>query len=200
MEGQTQAQQRKRRSVEAGPGAYMTNIRYVNQCAACHRLQFDPAIQTPAPHDKPEIVHAFIVKTLTDYIAQHPEAIRTNPGALPANGVDIVGSAPPDEGNQRDFLSTVQQSPATPRSTAAPSTQEWIRLRTAAAETLLWEKNCKVCHMVTREEGGALPTQVKAIIPSRWFPNAEFDHQAHRMEKLHWMPCEDTGEQVDVRR
>lgn len=56
------AQQRKRRTVEAGAGAYMTAIKYVNQCAACHVLQFDRIIPEPAPHDKPEIVHAFILK------------------------------------------------------------------------------------------------------------------------------------------
>ena len=59
------AQQRKRRSIEAGPGAYMTPIRYVNQCAACHPLQFDTLVATPAPHGKPEKVHDFIVQTLT---------------------------------------------------------------------------------------------------------------------------------------
>jgi hypothetical protein len=193
MVGQAQAQQRKRRSVEAGPGAYMTAIRYVNQCAACHTLQFDPLIPTPAPHDKPEIVHAFIVKTLTDYIAQHPEALNIDPGALPEQGVQPVGAAPAEDGDQRNFLSPLRQSQVvTQRYAARPivtatvprlSAQDWVQQRTAKAETLLWEKNCKVCHIVTREEGGQLPTAVKAVIPVRWFPNAEFDHEAHRMVK-----------------
>lgn len=191
MVGQAQAQQRKRRSVEAGPGAYMTAIKYVNQCAACHTLQFDPLIQTPAPHDKPEIVHAFIVKTLTDYIAQHPEALKSDPGALPDNGVQPVGIAPTDSAGQRNFLSPLRQSAIIPQgnvgTTKAPtvrlSAEDWVQQRTAKAETLLWEKNCKVCHIVTREVGGQLPTEVKAIIPVRWFPNAEFDHEAHRMVK-----------------
>jgi hypothetical protein len=189
MVGQADAQQRKRRSIEAGPGAYMATIKYVNQCAACHTLQFDPLIPTPAPHDKPEIVHAFIVRTLTDYIAQHPEAININPGALPPEGVQ--GIAPPPDNGGRNFLSPLQQSStvrqpnmarsSTTMTTMPMSAQEWVRQRTAAAESLLWEKNCKVCHGVTQEEGGQLPTYVKAIIPVRWFPNAEFDHEAHRM-------------------
>jgi hypothetical protein len=183
MVGQSQAQQRKRRSVEAGPGAYMTAIKYVNQCAACHALQFDPLIATPAPHDKPENVHAFIVKTLTAYIAQHPEALKYDPRALPAEGVQTVGTVPTDEQNQHNFLSTLQQNPVTTVAGQPRNAQDWILQRTAAAETLLWEKNCRVCHIVTKEVGGQLPTEVKAIIPSRWYPNAEFDHQAHRMVK-----------------
>src|SRR5579871_6864076 len=73
--GLTDAQQRKRRSIEAGPGAYMTPIKYVNQCAACHVLQFDPLIPTPAPHSAPEAVRSFIVQKLTEYIAAHPEVL-----------------------------------------------------------------------------------------------------------------------------
>jgi len=194
MVGQANAQQRKRRSIEAGPGAYMSQIKYVNQCAACHILQFDYLIPTPAPHDKPEIVHAFIVQKLTDYIAQHPEAININPTALPPEGVQPEGNlAPPDDSMQRGYSSPLRQGGAMqqrnivrPMGTTAPppaSTQQWVQQRTSAAERLLWEKNCKICHIVTEEEGGQLPTYVKAIVPVRWFPNAEFDHEAHRMMK-----------------
>jgi hypothetical protein len=191
MVGQADAQQRKRRSIEAGPGAYMATIKYVNQCAACHVLQFDPLIPTPAPHDKPEIVHAFIVQELTDYIAQHPEAINTNPTDLPAEGVQPEGIPPlPAIPESRGYSSPLRQGAGLQqrniardaRRTGPPvSAQDWVRQRTSAAEMLLWEKNCKICHMVTQEEGGQLPTSVKAIIPVRWFPNAEFDHEAHRM-------------------
>lgn len=191
MVGQADAQQRKRRSIEAGPGAYMSQIKYVNQCAACHGLQFDPLIPTPAPHDKPEIVHAFIVQQLTDYIAQHPQAINMSPtaGVQPEDNV----TAPPDENTQRGYSSPLRQrggmqqrNIVRPTGTPAPppaSAQQWVQQRTSAAERLLWEKNCKICHIVTEEEGGQLPTYVKAIIPVRWFPNAEFDHEAHRMMK-----------------
>jgi hypothetical protein len=195
MVGQADAQQRKRRSIEAGPGAYMTTIKYVNQCAACHTLQFDPFIQIPAPHDKPEIVHAFIVQTLTAFIAQHPEAINIRPNDLPPDGVQPEGMMPADDNTERrHFASPIQQSgglqpqrsmmPSPGTSTLPPaSAQEWVRQRTVTAERLLWKKNCQKCHIVTQEEGDALPTYVKAIIPVRWFPNAEFDHESHRMMK-----------------
>jgi hypothetical protein len=196
MVGQADAQQRKRRSVEAGPGAYMTPFKYVNQCAACHVLQFDTLIPTPAPHDKPAIVHAFIVQKLTEYIAQHPEAIYISPTALPPQGVEPEGNVavpPSDNTQQRNFSSPLRQSATAPqrnivRPTGTPasrpgSAMEWVQQRTATAERLLWEKNCKLCHITTEGPGGQLPTSVKAIIPARWFPNAEFDHETHRMMK-----------------
>lgn len=190
MVGQAEAQERKRRSVEAGPGAYMMSIKYVNQCAACHTLQFDELIPTPAPHAKPEVVHAFIIQTLTEYIAAHPDAVHVSPTeqVQPAN---TFTQPLPQETAPRNFLQPLRQGqfppqrnivrPTGPPAAAAMTPQEWVQQRAATAERLLWEKNCKVCHIVTQGGGSGLPTFVKAIIPVRWFPHAEFDHEAHRM-------------------
>ncbi|HEX4380097.1 MAG TPA: cytochrome c3 family protein [Candidatus Acidoferrum sp.] len=166
--GVTDSQQRKRRSVEAGGGAYMTAIRYVNQCAACHVLQFDRLIAEPAPHDKPEIVHAFIMKKYSDYIAQ-------NPGALKLRVGEVDTDAP------AGYTESVLRPTRTELSPLARSASEWVSQRTAAAEDLLWKKNCKICHLSTEHDGPGLPQSVKAVIPTRWMPHAEFDHQAHRM-------------------
>lgn len=168
MVGAADTQQRKRRSVEAGAGAYMASIKYVNQCAACHVLQFDRIIAEPAPHDKPDIVHAFITMKYSDYIAQHPEALR-----LPVLAIDDGMPA----GLTESFLRPTRTEPLT----LASSPSEWVQLRTAEAERLLWNKNCKLCHESTQHDGPGLPQSVKAIIPARWLPRAEFDHQAHRM-------------------
>lgn len=178
-EGPTSTQERKRRSVEAGPGAYMEPIKYVNQCAACHVLQFDPLIATPAPHTKPELVHAFIVQKLTEYVAANPSALRTDPTAALSY----------DEQGPRNFLrplgeATDQRNNARPlgnESSRAQSATEWVQRRTAQAEKLLWSKNCSICHEATEGGGEGLPTSVKAVIPARWFPHAEFDHEKHRM-------------------
>lgn len=190
MVGLADAQQRKRRSIEAGPGAYMTQIKYVNQCAACHTLQFDQLIQTPAPHAKPEIVHAFIVQKLTDYIALHPEALSIIPTDEQVQPPDTL-MQPPAQQQPSGGLRPLRQAPIEPQRNIvrptgpslprAMNAQQWVQQRTAVAERLLWEKNCKICHIVTQGGGVGLPTFVKAIIPTRWFPNAEFDHQAHRM-------------------
>ncbi|MBV9340696.1 MAG: hypothetical protein JO159_07370 [Acidobacteria bacterium] len=192
MVGQAEAQQRKRRSVEAGPGAYMTPIKYVNQCAACHVLQFDPLIATPAPHARPEVVHAFIVEKLTEYIREHPSAIGISPNTMepvPPTADTMQPNAA--TGQERNPLQPLRQGqmvpqqnvlrptgPATPPPTSA---QNWVEQRASTAERLLWEKNCKICHVVTEGGGNGLPTSVKAVIPVRWFPHAEFDHEAHRM-------------------
>jgi hypothetical protein len=181
-----EGQQRKRRSVEAGPGAYMAPIRYVNQCAACHVLQFDPLIATPAPHDKPEVVRAFIVQKLSQYVAEHPEVTRGDPGFFPEADSRNVLQPLGETQTPRNFLHPLEQGAPVEGGTrsysgGARSPQEWIQQRTATAERLLWEKNCKVCHMVTQGGGSGLPTFVKAVVPTRWFPHAEFDHQSHRM-------------------
>jgi hypothetical protein len=63
----------------------------------------------------------------------------------------------------------------------ATSSTDWALQRTAEAERLLWNKNCKFCHISTEHSGEGLPQSVKAVIPARWFPRAEFDHEAHRM-------------------
>lgn len=166
--GPADTQQSKRRSVESGAGAYMQPIKYVNQCAACHTLQFDRLIPEPAPHDKPEVVHAFITRKYTEYIALHPEALRQ-----PVLAIDV------DVPN--GFSESVLRPTGPTTETYAKSAADWVRLRTAEAERLLWNKNCKICHASTRHDGPGLPQSVKAVIPARWFPNAEFDHQAHRM-------------------
>lgn len=168
--GMSEAQQRKRRSAETGAGPYMASIKYVNQCAACHTLQFDPLIDQPAPHDKPEIVRAFIISKLTDLVRTNPQVIHQPvltgdqaPEELPRNTLRPT----------RDFAA----SPTPPPATAS----EWVVQRTQAAERLLWKGKCQTCHSETVEEGDKLPTSVKAVIPTRWFTHAEFDHEAHRM-------------------
>lgn len=163
--GPANLQQRKRRTVEAGAGAYMTPIKYVNQCAACHLLQFDPIIAEPAPHDKPAVVHNFIIQKYTDYVASHPEALRQDAMAIGDSNPVLADYA--SRSMERHALTT---SPA-----------EWVEMRTAEAERLLWNKNCKLCHAMTEHEGVGLPETVKAVIPVRWLVHAEFDHQAHRM-------------------
>ncbi len=165
----TAQQQRKRRAVEPGGGAYSLPIKYVNQCAACHLLQFDPLIAEPAPHDKPEVVRAFIIKKLTEYVT-------ANPGVLATGATSNLGAGGIEP--QRGILQPLDEPvPAATRLTA----EQWVKARADAAERLLWSKNCRVCHEQTEGGEGVLPTKVTAIIPSRWMPRAEFDHAAHRM-------------------
>lgn len=148
--------------------AYMQPIAYVKHCVACHPLLFDKRFTDSVPHDTPDVIHTFLVKRYTDYIATHPAELRETKStiALPAKPVPI---------SPRIY---------TPR--------EWINTRVAEAELLLWNKTCKQCHALSFAPGAAstvatamtasaeLPTVAKSNITPRWFKLARFDHQAHR--------------------
>lgn len=142
--------------------AYMQPIAYAKHCVACHPLLFDKRFTDSVPHDTPEVIHAFLVKRYADYIAAHPAELRETKStiALPAKPV-----------------------PISPRIYTPP---EWVNARVAEAELLLWAKTCKQCHALSfaptplASVPMPLPTVAKSNIPVRWFPDARFDHEAHR--------------------
>jgi hypothetical protein len=148
--------------------AYMQPIAYAKHCIACHPLLFDKRFTDSVPHDTPKVIHAFLVKRYTKYIATHPAELRETKStiALPTRPV-----------------------PISPR---IYTPQGWVNTRVAEAEDLLWRKTCKQCHALSSVPPSppvpsapitmpaALPKIAKSDIPARWFPDAEFDHQAHR--------------------
>ncbi len=138
--------------------AYMVPPTFANTCIGCHPLPFDPRIAEPVPHDTPEVVHAFVVKKLGEYIAGHPEELR--------------GVSP-------------QPSPALPGRPQPPSramTQsQWLAQRLAEDEDLLWRKTCKECHALSQPAGAMLPSVAKSNITTIWLPHSRFDHEAHQM-------------------
>jgi hypothetical protein len=146
----------------------MAPVNFANACASCHLLTFDQRFDAGVPHDKPEIVHAFVVNKFTEYIAAHPNETRVtrNPNR------DLSGKTIPPE--------TRQLTP-----------QQWIVERTAEAEELLWRKTCIQCHSLKnsqpnssptsrKENGLPIPTVVPTNITTQWMPHAKFDHDAHR--------------------
>ena len=140
-------------------GAFMAPVRYAQNCATCHNLQFDPRFIESAPHDKPQVIREFLVARFSDYIrknpselARPPQAPRRLPGREP-----VRFSAP--------------RTPA-----------EWVHQNVAAAEDLLYQKSCKHCHEVDFSQAvGALPTVAESQVPVRWMQHAVFDHRPHRM-------------------
>lgn len=138
--------------------AYMQPIAYTKHCVNCHPLLFDKRFTDSVPHDTPDVIHAFLVKRYTDYIATHPAELREAKStiALPAKPV-----------------------PISPR---IYTPQEWVNTRVAEAEELLWGKTCKECHALSfaPSQPLALPKVAKSNITVRWFPQARFDHEAHR--------------------
>lgn len=145
-----------RRRAESQP-SYMAPPRFAQHCAACHTMQFDLRFgNEQVPHDRPEVVHAFLLKRFGEYIAAHPEAVHeSNPPA--------------------------REIPARPRPVrVARNPSEWVQFRTDDAEWLLWTKTCKQCHTLN-PTGGPLPEVAKADLTTRWLPHARFDHPAHGM-------------------
>jgi hypothetical protein len=137
--------------------AYMAPLRFSTACATCHLLTFDKRFDIGVPHDKPDVVHAFVVKKFQEYIAAHPAEVR------------VVRDP------QRD-LTGKPLSPEIRVLTPA----EWVAERTADAEELLWRKTCKQCHALNAVKGASLPHIAGANLTERWIPHARFDHDAHR--------------------
>jgi hypothetical protein len=137
--------------------AYMPPPEFANQCGACHTLQFDKRFgNDQVPHDKPEVVHAFLLKRFGEYIAAHPAAVHdAEPRARQLPGKD---------------------SPVRVARNAA----EWVQFHVDDAERLLYAKSCKQCHTL-RATSGSLPEVAKSNITARWLSHAEFDHHAHQM-------------------
>jgi hypothetical protein len=136
----------------------MAPVKFATACAGCHSLAFDKRFGEGVPHDKPEMVHAFLVKKFTEYIAAHPAELRE----VREPGRDLTGK---------------------PLQTAVRvyTPNEWIAARVYDAENLLWRKTCKQCHAMTlgiRQD--TLPVVEEAQTTVRWMPHAKFDHDAHR--------------------
>jgi hypothetical protein len=146
--------------------AYMGPITYAKQCAGCHPMPFDKHFTESVPHDTPEVVRAFVVKNMTEYIAAHPEQLR--------------------EPVSTTMLPT-KPLPVSPRVYSPP--QQWVEAKVAEAEQLLWGKTCKQCHALnfTTAAGAkvaspaTLPVVAKSNITMRWFQHAVFDHDQHRL-------------------
>jgi hypothetical protein len=136
---------------------YMTPVKFGAACAGCHSLAFDKLIDEPVPHDKAEVVHAFVVKRLQGYIAAHPGDLR------------VV----------RDPSRDLTGKPLQPEVHVLTPSQ-WVAERSADAEELLWRKTCKQCHMLERFNGSTQPHVIAGQITQRWLPHAKFDHDAHR--------------------
>jgi len=131
--------------------------KFATACARCHLLTFDKHFDESVPHDKPDVVRSFLVKTFQDYIAAHPSDVR------------VVRDP------QRDLTG----KPLAPEVRILTPSQ-WVAERTADAEELLWRKTCKQCHRLLAKSEDALPEVVPANATGMWLPHAKFDHDAHR--------------------
>jgi hypothetical protein len=135
----------------------MAPVKFATACAGCHSLAFDKRFSEGVPHDKPDAVHAFLVKKFGEYIAAHPGELRE----AREPGRDLLGK--PVQAAVRVY---------TPN--------EWVGARIKDAEELLWRKTCKQCHALRVGAGqNNLPVVEPARTTVNWMPHAKFDHDAH---------------------
>jgi mono/diheme cytochrome c family protein len=143
-------------SIPVPSRAYMAPATYAQTCAACHSLQFDKQLAEAVPHDKPEVIHPFVVAKLQDYIAAHPADLRV----------------------PRDPSRDLPEKPI-PADYRLLTPPQWVAERATEDEQLLWRKTCKQCHTLLMEEGSALPKIAPSNITRRYMPHANFDHSQH---------------------
>jgi hypothetical protein len=138
----------------------MAPVRFATACAGCHSLAFDKRFNEGVPHDKPEVVHAFLMKKFSEYIAAHPGESRE----VREPGRDLTG---------KPILPAVR----------VYTTNEWVAARISDAEELLWRKTCRQCHALSTGAAAGqntLPVVEPARTTVKWMPHARFDHDAHR--------------------
>lgn len=136
---------------------FMAPVSFAKACSGCHSLAFDKRFDEGVPHDRPEIVHAFLITKFQQYIGTHPAEVRV----------------------QRDPGRDLGGKPLPPQ-VRVVSPSQWVAERTADAEELLWRKTCKQCHALTTSQDSTLPQVATANVKTRWMPLAKFDHDAHR--------------------
>jgi len=154
-------------------------VQFAFACSGCHLLSFDKRFDEGVPHDKPEVVHAYLLKEFREYLAAHPGEVRM----VRDPSRDLTGKPLPPE-------------------VRVLTPDQWVIERTADAEVLLWRKTCVQCHALSaRFSDGEAPLQtapwlrtpednrpvlrpLPEIVPTSmaqgWMPHAKFDHDAHR--------------------
>jgi hypothetical protein len=160
----------------------MAPVKFATACASCHLLTFDKRFDEGVPHDKPEVVHTFLLKKFSDYITAHPAELH----------------------EMQDPARELTGKPLPPRMRTLTAPQ-WIQEKVAVAEELLSHKTCAQCHQMNRQDlpdtkiarwsesanakSSALSSsrvvaiQIGDIAPAnttlRWLPHSKFDHAAH---------------------
>jgi hypothetical protein len=165
----------------------MAPVKFATACAGCHLLTFDKRFDDGVPHDKPEVVHAFLVDKFSAYIAMHPNELHE----MQDPSRDLTG----------------RPLPPRMRTLTAP---QWIAEKVVVAEELLTHKTCAQCHQMTKQNlpdtaiarwsptnpatgnemirsngtaaaqgRGMLGAVAPADVTLRWLPHSKFDHEAH---------------------
>jgi hypothetical protein len=161
-------------------GAYMTAVKFENNCRVCHSLQFDaetPGLQLP--HGQPKTVAAFLhslPQQYADYAARNglaESAAQTQfVQAKLAHLRMEFGSG--EALSRRVFFSTAKSGPA-------------VQIGTLSGPTRPVFPGCAVCHDVKTSADNEVQV-TPPVIYERWQIHAEFNHAKHTglaCEKCH---------------
>lgn len=137
-------------------------LTYQGQCASCHSLGFDERLpKSFVPHGNSSIVYNFIYAEYSKLFLvteQRNERMATVRRLKP--GSTVIDE--PDLQFTRDFVESESRN---------------------AEREIFTRTSCKVCHQVVEKKdkkaGESWYTVLPPFLPSRWLPNARFDHGAH---------------------
>jgi predicted CXXCH cytochrome family protein len=121
----------------------MAPVTFEKSCRSCHSLEFDTHVREEAPHDRPEVVRAFVNEQLTSFAQEHPDQVAAEIRNWPAEPL----------------------LPGQMRMPAPRSAQEWIANRTYRAETILYREKCELCHKDLNRSGEAAPAFQATLRP-----------------------------------
>jgi predicted CXXCH cytochrome family protein len=131
---------------------YMLPPTYERTCAACHELRFDPRVKDSVPHDKPEMVRAFMLERFKQLsLSGRAESAR----AIPASASRIRG--------HRD-QATVPH--------LMEDAEELLWRKTC--------KQCHTLDFEEALQQAGLPRVLPANMPAVWNRWATFSHDAHQ--------------------
>ena len=139
---------------------YMQPILYFNHCAGCHvkDLQFDKRFDQSVPHDKPEVVQAFLVRKFRRLFR------------IPSRST--VGTVAPERllpGKMKLQL----QVPHNRQESISPADHAGGRV---VVRKRLQTVPCDASGEWASASGGKVVRP-----PARWLQHAEFDHNSHRL-------------------
>ncbi len=176
-------------------GAYMARIRYNQQCARCHDLQFDPV------HPELKLPHGDVA------------AVRAKLRGLPVLYTELRATELAAAGRppRRDELDTfAQQNLARMRQTfGSGESLEKLVLFTAdprqrqpgiSAERRAHYAGCAYCHEVILDRE-RLATITHPVIPDRWLLKGRFDHRKHSQqncESCHAVRASQTSADINL--
>jgi len=140
-------------------GTAMMPIEFERDCESCHSLAFNERITSPAPHETPDIVEAFVRTAFSKYA-----------GSRSGEWKNDVEWNPPRR--LPEFRRMVDEAPR--------DLPEWLEIRVRDSSQLLFQKKCVECHEV-EDRKATMPVIVKPEIPQRWLTHSRFAHTPHRM-------------------